>query len=672
ISEDGRLTTVMLETYAFSQPEAGDMMEGFDDLPQGPAVAGPGEKLPPLSDTENSAVVNAVREISARFQAPDFRIHIAGSPVVTDSLKQIMQRDMRRFMLMAIGIIGVFLLLLFRRIAGVLLPILVVLFSVAATIGLLAATGVSFKLPMMILPSFLLAVGVGAVVHLLAVFFRNYADSGDREEAIVYAMGHSGLPIVMTSLTTAAGLLSFATTDFAPVADLGIFASAGIMIALVFTMVLVPALLAAWPLRRTPRFSFKSDGTLVDNILHGLTRFATRHPWPVVLVTLAVSVTAALGLPRLHFAHNTLSWFGENMPLRQSTELIDSRMKGSLSLEVLVDTGRENGLYEPETLRRLEALGAFAGNFRDSSGRAFVGKTNSIADVVKEINMALNSNDPAHYTLPDNRELVAQELLLFENSGSDDLERLVDSQFSTARLTVKVPWNDAAVYIGFLQAVEDEAERLFQGQARVEVTGLLRLFTQTLFLQMRSMSQSYLIAFVVITILMILLIGRFRLGLFSMIPNLLPILITLGMMGWLGIRLDAFTLLIGSIALGLAVDDTIHFFHNYIRYTARTGSSALAIESTMQTTGRALLFTSLVLVAGFWVFMFSEMNHLFSFGLLTGVALALASVFILVVTPAMLTLLARWRVTMVSDEAGQGQGTATGEPGVEATEQSRA
>ncbi|MCZ6730163.1 MAG: efflux RND transporter permease subunit, partial [SAR324 cluster bacterium] len=275
-------------------------------------------------------------------------------------------------------------------------------------------------------------------------------------------------------------------------------------------------------------------------------------------------------------------------------------------------------------------------------GRHYVGKTNSVVDVLKEINKALNENRDEYYTVPQNRQLIAQELLLFENSGSDDLENVVDSQLGKARLSLIVPWDDTEVYVDFVRDLRREAESRLAEFATVTITGELNLFTQMIFTMMQSMAQSYLIAVVVITIMMMLLVGSFRIGLLSMIANLAPIVLTMGLiMGYFDIRLDVFTLLIGSIALGLAVDDTIHFFHNFRRYYGEGKSVQEAVRETLLTTGRAMMFTTLVLVIGFWLFMFATLNNVFNFGLLTGIALlfALAADFLL--APAMLTLVIR-------------------------------
>jgi predicted RND superfamily exporter protein len=288
-------------------------------------------------------------------------------------------------------------------------------------------------------------------------------------------------------------------------------------------------------------------------------------------------------------------------------------------------------------------LGDYAERFEQAGGGVLVGQTISVADVLKEIHKALNEGRPEFYAIPDNRRLIAQEFLLFENSGSDDLEDVVDSRFSMARLTAKVPWRDAATYVDSVRALTAKAKEIFAGQAEVTATGLMVLFASSIYNMMASTVVSYSIAAVVIALLMILMLGSVRIGLLSMLPNLYPIVFTLGMMGWLGLPLDMFTLLIGGIAIGLAVDDTIHFFHNYSRYHGQGMDARAAVRETMHTTGRAMLFTTLVLVSGFWVFMFASLNNLFSFGLLTGTTLIVALLADFTLAPALLASLERGR-----------------------------
>lgn len=638
ISSDGKLTTVQIRTQAYADTgEADDGGFGEIDID----TASPDTKREFLTDAQNSAVVTATETLTKRFDGPGFRTHLAGSPAVTEFLKRHMQGDMSLFMRLALGIIAVLLLLLFRRATGVIFPLLSVLLGVGATIGLMAWTDTAFKLPTTILPSFLLAVGIGAGVHLLAIFYRHYDEGESKEAALVFAIEHSGLPIIMTSLTTAAGLLSFFTAAIAPIADLGIFAALGVLISLVLTLVLLPALLMVTPLRRRRHLDEGKPTPWSDRLLLGVADTATGHPWIVTGIAAVLLVAAVAGLTQLRFSHNTLAWLPESSALRQDSDLIDSKLNGSITVDLIADTGVENGLYEPAVMQGLEALGLAALEIQNTRGETPIGKTLSLADLLKEINRALNEDRPEAYAIPDSRELIAQELLLFENSGSDDLEDLVDSLFSQTRITAKLPWDDAAALVGVVDQLGLQARELLPQPMQITVTGVTTLLVHSISAVIDSMQVSYLIAAGVITVLMVLLLGSVRMGLLSMIPNLLPIVLTLGLMGWADIPLDAFTLLIGSIALGLAVDDTIHFFHNFGRYHAAHGNPREAARRTLLTTGRAMLFTTLVLVAGFWVFMFASMNNLFYFGLLTGMTLIVALLADAFLAPALLTLIQR-------------------------------
>jgi hypothetical protein len=315
--------------------------------------------------------------------------------------------------------------------------------------------------------------------------------------------------------------------------------------------------------------------------------------------------------------------------------MIDRELKGSITLEVVIDTGRVNGLYDPELLNRIESAAAHVKTLEYEE--LYVGKAWSLTTILKEIHQALNENRPDYYRIPQNRDLIAQEFLLFENSGSDDLEDFVDSQFSKARLTIKVPFEDAYHAGIFIAQVNAYFDRYFP-DADVTLTGMIGLLSRTITAAIHTMAQSYAIALSVITILMVLLIGRIRIGLLSMIPNLAPILLMLGVIGFFNLSMDLFTMMVASIAIGLAVDDTIHFMHNFRRYYDLSGDPVLAVHKTMQTTGRAMLVTSIVLSIGFFVFAFATMENIRNFGLLTGFTILMALLADYLLAPALMVL----------------------------------
>ncbi|MGK5093088.1 MMPL family transporter [Deltaproteobacteria bacterium TL4] len=635
IDEEGRHTVIAIKTSAWSTEGQTDFGGDFDT---GTEMLKSQEKRKPLSDKENSEIIAKIHEIKVKYESPDFKISFTGTPVVTDYLKRAMMRDMRFFTLLSIAGISIFLFLMFRRFTGVILPLLTVILSTLYTLGLMALTHTALKMPTQILPSFLLATSIGASVHMMSMFYKDYhEDKGNKDQAILNAMEHSALPVAMTSLTTAASLLSFATASIAPIADLGVFAAFGVMCALFLTLTFLPCFLAILPIRHHAHHDSETL-PLTVRFLEKVGDFAHDHYKLSIGVWTVIMLVTAVGLPKLRLEHNTLIWFPETSEIRQQTQAMDDIMKGSVSIEMVVDTKKENGLYDPKVLNALNELEAYALTLAPEFKKPpFVGKTLSLASMLKEINQALGENKLENYVIPQNRELIAQEFLLFENSGSDDLKDIVDSQFSKTRITIKTPWVEARGYMPVLDALEIRARELLGPEVEIKTTGMIELFAKTINIMMKSMLTSYLVAGVVITVMMIALVGRWGLGLLSMIPNLTPIIITLGLMGLAGIPLDMFTLLIGSIAIGLAVDDTIHFFHNYMRYLKEDGDSKKAIEETLKTAGQAMLVTSIVLTLGFWVYMFASMNNLFNFGLLTGLTLLIAFLADINLSPALLT-----------------------------------
>ncbi len=617
ISEDGTFTTMTIQTLYYS-PAAEE--KGIQES---------------LNDTENSEVVLAVQEILKKYEAEDFHISVAGSPVVIHFLARAMVGDMQQFMQLALLTVVVVLFLMFRRISGVLLPLIIVILSLLSTLGLMAAFGAAIKAPTQILPSFLLAVGVGTSVHILALFFHRLDQSGDKEEAIVYALGHSGLAVVMTNVTTASGLFSFASADVAPIADLGMFAAIGVLLAFLYTLVLLPALLSLFPIT-VKAVNTQKQHTVMDRLLTGIGNLATGHPYIVLAIAAIMTILSIVSIFSLRFSHHTLEWFPEENSIRTATESIDELMRGTLTLEVVIDTGEENGLYDPDLLNRLEQAAVDIEQIEYED--IFIGKAWSITAILKETNRALHENRAEFYRIPQDRQLIAQELLLFEMSGSDDLEDFVDNQFSMARLTMKVPYKDAYKYGIFIPKVQAYFDTHFP-DVKVEFTGMVMLLVQVFFNSIRTMAKSYATAFVVITILMVLMIGKLRIGLFSMIPNLFPILLMLGMIGAFSFPLDMFTMTIASIAIGLAVDDTIHFMHNFRRYYEQSGDPQAAVFQTLQTTGRAMLVTSVVLSVGFFIYSFATMNNVINFGLLTSFAIVMALVADYFITPALMVVI---------------------------------
>ena len=597
-----------------------------------------------LTDAENDEIIAKTQSIMQRFDGDNFEIYLSGSAAIAGIFKQALMNDSVIFISLMMIVIMVVLFALFRRISGVILPLACVSLTLITTVSLMSVFSAPFTMATQIMPTFLLAVVTSASIHLLAVFYKDFSKTNDKKASLRYAMGHSGLAIIMTSITTAVGLWSFSFSGVAPVADLGVFASSGVMIGLVFTLIFLPALISITRVKTLKTNSDKEGQTLMDRSLIGISVFATGRPKLIVSVSAVLIICAAIIASQLRFSHFPLQWLPEDNFARVATEAVDKNLKGSLTLEVIIDTGETNGLYNPELLKVIDDVSKNINSI--STGNMFVGKVISYIDVIKETNRALNENRDEYYAIPDDPDLIAQEFLLFESSGNDDLSSLVDANYSKARLTLKTPFIDSLEANIFIDNAQVYLDQKFGPLAKVTFTGIGTLMTVTFEEAIYSSAFSYVLAFSLITILMVLLIGNVKIGLISMIPNILPIIFLSTIMVVFKMPLDMFTLLIGAIALGLAVDDTVHFMHNFRRYELQYNDVDKAVRLTLLGTGRAITLTSIVLALGFLVLTFSQMNNMFDFGVLTASAILVAVLADFFLMPAIMKLIIKDKASM--------------------------
>lgn len=668
LSEDGKITTIVIrpvstvmeavsvdtdtsneDPFLFDDSEFGDeaSFEAISETVNVNVDMEP-EKGNFLQTEHYTEFTQAIRDVLARHNTPEFEGHLAGSPVVDSDIVKILKKDNPKFFMLCFGLIFILLMVMFRRTVPVITPLLTMIMSTISTLGLMALCGTSFKLPTQIIPAFLSAVSVGGSVHILAIFYRQIRMGMSKDEGLIYAIGHSGLPVVLTSLTTAGGLISFAWADMAPISELGIYASAGVLLAMIYSIFFVPAVVATLPIK-TPKETIEQS--VLDRVLIAIGEFAHKKAKGIVTLTIIVCVLFVGAASQLKFSHFPLKWLPDDMPIRMNSEFLDDALKGTVSLEIIIDTERENGLYDIDVLKRLDSLAdrlesqyshkekPHKEKPQTQEQNLFVGKAQSLTVMLKEIHQALNENNHAFYAIPDDPEIIPQEFLLFENSGSDDLEDYVDNQFSKARFTVKVPYLDAVSYSQFIAEIESIFQKELADKAVISSTGTVVLYNKIIASAMSSMAQSYIIAIIVITFLMVVLIGNLRIGLASMIPNLFPIIICLGGMSIAGMPLNMVTMLIGSVTLGIAVDDTIHFMHNYRRYLESGNSVVEAIRLTLTGTGRAMLFTTAALSSGFFVYVFASMTQMVSFGLLGASTILLALFADLIIAPALVTVM---------------------------------
>ncbi|MBU3917149.1 MMPL family transporter, partial [bacterium] len=623
ISKDGVYTLILVRADVFMDEN-------------GKESARPDEKTE-LTNAQNNQIVNKVNEIVKKYQSDKVQIFITGGPVIDKLHVDVIGATVRKTI--GISIICVFFLLfmVFRRLSGVVIPLLIVLLSLVTTFGIMSMVGIPIRVTSQAFPPIVLAAGICDAVHLFSIFYQRLKITQDKRQSIVHAIKHSGLAMIFTTLTTAGGFLSFYFADLKGISEMGISAAIGVLCALIYTFLLVPSLIAVLPIKmksQPEKQSTKKPGW--EKLLEVLATFSVTRPYFVLIPTVLIIIVSSIGASNLKFSFNMIKWFPEEMKVDAHNTIIEENFKSSATLEIIIDTEKENGLLDPKVMNAIEAAQKYAESIQ--TGPVKVGKTNSIVNSLKLINKVLNNDQPTFYEIPQNKKAIAQEMILFENSGWDNLEESVDSQFSKARITIGVPTVNSVNYVPFGNQIKIEMEKIFSGIAKVSLTGNVDIGARNILGLMKSLSESYLLAFVIIGVLMIFLLGSVRIGLVSMIPNFLPILMTLGLMGFLNIPITMFSVLLGGIALGLAVDDTIHFLHNFKRCFDSNNSIITSVIETIRTTGRALFFTSVVMSIGFASYLVADMNILVTFGVIISLTVALAFLADMTVTPALVAI----------------------------------
>jgi len=584
-------------------------------------------------------LVGKIQALAARARTDGVTLNVAGFPVIATVLPALMVSDQRIFIPLVLLLIVVTLMVAFRSFWGILLPLVTVVLSVVWTLGFLVLCGKKVEIVTNVLPPLVLVIALADAVHILAHYQEELRKGRgrDKEEAIRDATAYILVPCLLTSVTTAVGFASLCVSRVSGVRVLGLLASFGVMAAFVISITLVPVLLSFLSARPFERPSRKAHG-LLDRFLARLARFNEAHRTALLFFAFLLLALSVAGLFRLRVETTLIKYLKEDDPLAVAVRQIEEHITGTSTLDVVFDFKARDGAKDPENLKKVEEMQAVL------DAMPLVTHTASLVDLFKRMNQVFHGGESGLYRLPETREEIAQYLLLYSMSGDEeDLSRYVDDRYQTSVVAARVKTVSSAEMNRFIREVREEVAARFPGMD-VRATGISVLTTNSIDAIVKGQIQSLALALAIICALMGVLFRSARLGLLSMIPNVIPILVTLGLMGWMGIEINTATAVISCVAIGIAVDDTIHFLNRYRKEFQSQGVEARAAAATLTSTGRALVFTSLVLTMGFMVLVFSSFRPLIYFGLLTGVTMISALVGDLVLLPVLLMVLRPMRV----------------------------
>lgn len=548
-----------------------------------------------------------------------------GNPVVMKFFADIFIHEVSFLSLAALGFIILTFYLLFRSLLAVLSAVAIVTTAIIWTLGVCGWVGAPMTLMITIIIFLTLTVGVADAVHLLSGYLYLRQEGLDRERAVAEAFRTSGPACFLTSITTMIGLLALLVVPVVPLKIFGVFAGMGVFMAFVFTLLILP-LMMPHGLGANQRGRKRHQHHLVQRIIRKTEPLVYKAPGTVSLAFLGAAIFFAWGVTLIKVDTNMGQLISPRNTIRQNMDAVEENIGGTLDMEILVETGETDGLKSPRVLAAMDALQAYLETEHDH----LVVSTYSLANAAKESYQALNEDRREMYVIPDTRPMLAQTLLLFEGAAPEDRIKLVTDDYANARISVRIRNRGSYEYIPFMDAVQAKIDAIMapvrsaHPNLQVEITGVFALFMKLSDVVSWSQIKSFSLALGVISVVFIFVFRSVKGGLISIVPNLFPILVAFGTMGFMGFALDLDTLLVAPIAIGIAVDDTVHFLSRYRMEQLAGAPPRLAVRHTFREVGQAMVFTSLILSAGFLMFTFSQHNGLSHFGLLSATAIVSA------------------------------------------------
>ena len=596
-----------------------------------------------LPEEEQAAAVAEVagfaRQLAARaeerFSGIDLRV--VGTVIINQTFSEASVTSQMIFLPASLVIMALVLGVMTRSLAGVAVTGVVIVFSILASMGLGGWVGLPFTPPTAPAPTIVLMIVVANCVHLLVTLQQRLRAGDSRRRAIVEAVRINLHPVFLASLTTALGFLSMNFSEVPPYRHLGNFVAFGIGASFLLSVTFLPALLSLIPLR-TPR-----DKRLGEPSMRAIAEFVLRYRKALLWGSAAVISALLWAIPRNELNDVLVHFFNESVEFRRDTDFVDERLNGNTVLEYSLDSSGAYGVTDPAFLADVSAFAAW---YREQPAIRHVAV---ITDTFRQLNKSMHGDDPAAYRLPERRELAAQYLLLYELSLPQGLD--LNNQIDTARAATRMTVTAKTLSSREVLELNARAEAWLEENAP-EITGVNSSGPAVLFAyigqrNIRAMLIGTMAALLAISIILVVALRSFRLGLVSLVPNFVPAVMGFGVWGLTVGQVGLALSVVVAMTIGIVVDDTVHFLSKYRRARREHGKAPEeAVRFAFHTAGRALFTTTAVLVAGFLILVLSPFIPTAQVGLLTAMIIAFALIADLVLLPPLLLLVDRSPATV--------------------------
>jgi predicted RND superfamily exporter protein len=553
-----------------------------------------------------------VSQLEARY--PELDVYLTGMVIMNNTFPEVSIHDQQTLVPVMFAIVLLTLLLLLRSLSAMLVTFLVIVLSIASAMGLAGWMGYALTPPSASSPPIILTLAVADCVHIFATLLHAMGMGADKRAAMVESLRVNLQPVFLTSLTTVIGFLSMNFSDAPPFRDLGNIVAIGVGVAFLLSVTLLPALTSVLPMKARPGATKKTY--YIDRFADTVVSRRRFLFWGMGFILVALVAF----IPRNELNDEFIKYFDLSIPFRVDTEFATTHLTGVYTIEYSLGTGESGGINEPEFLREVER---FADWYRE---QPHVLHVNTITDIMRRLNKNMHADDPQWYRLPDERELAAQYLLLYEMSlpYGLDLNNQIDVAKSATRMVVSLENLSSNELLGIekraQQWLADNAPHMQSSGASSAV-----MFAYIGQRNIRSMLIGTSVALVLISLVLVVALRSVKIGLISLIPNLAPAAMGFGLWGLLSGQVGLGLSVVTGMTLGIVVDDTVHFLSKYLRARRERGLDPQgAVRYAFHTVGTALLVTTLVLIAGFLVLTQSAFKLNADMGLLTAITIAFA------------------------------------------------
>jgi predicted RND superfamily exporter protein/two-component sensor histidine kinase len=582
------------------------------------------------NEAEKESVIRDVNNIINK-QASEFSLYQIGMPLVSQALASYTLKDFFRLPPLTLILIVLLLFILFRNPVCILLPIMCVSVVLIWTFGLLSMTRIPLSILTMIVPVFLIAVGTAHCLHIISGYASVSQHTGSKLEAVISTFSNTALPCALAVFTTIFGLGSLLVNRIQAIHEFALFSCFGMFSLLVTVLTVLPAALVLAPLPKRKIRGIGNLGRFVERFLDLVVNLNLYHQRTTLSVIGILIVISVAGVFLLKIETNPVAYFKKDTPVSRNFHDIYQNLSGSFPVNVVLDA---KDPYYFEDPKNLAAINSFQ-DFLETLPK--VDKTVSFADYVMLVNYVLNHYDPEHYSLPQEAFEVRMAINNYKVMLGEDLfSGFMTPQLDKANVLLLTHMSSSREFLKVRDNILNYAQHYFPETLNCEVTGFGIAISASSHLLTAGQVKSISICLILIFGIMLLMFLSGKVGLIALLPNLFPIIINFGLMGWLGIRLSMVTSLIASIAIGLAVDDTIHYLYRYNLEFKKDLNKDRALRDTIKTVGKPIIFTTITISIGFFILIFSHFKPTAIFGLLMVITMLAALVGDLILLPTLM------------------------------------